>query len=132
MQASAFERFVVNRQRDKEIWLDTLPLQVAIHFTETLGAIIRHGTEPDLDALAAAEWVDAAREGIAITGQAVEAVREVLRDIAQKQPRRGKNSLTLFFGRLAVELSEYSDHPGCADIIRTLEEAALDVGGFPG
>ncbi|WFU06323.1 TniQ family protein (plasmid) [Rhizobium sp. CB3171] len=125
LASSPFEHYLSSRIMQSAggyTWLDGLPLQAAIHFTETLGAVIRHGTEPDLETLTASGWVDAGREGIAVTGSGLPAVKQVLREIASRSMPRGKKSLPMVFGRLAAEVLEFENDPGYRDIISIMKE----------
>ncbi|TBF82721.1 hypothetical protein ELG61_11285 [Rhizobium leguminosarum] len=125
LRSSPFEPYVslrLNEDLVSEAWLDALPLQTAIHFTETLGAVMRHGSEPDLETLTSSEWVDAGREGIAVTSAGLAAVKEVLHKIASRPMPRGRKSLTMVFGRLAAEVLEFENDPGYREVISIMRE----------
>lgn len=127
--ASSFERYLSARLMEGcggHTWLDGLPIQTAIHFTETLGAIIRHGTEPDLETLTTSEWAAAGREGIAVTSAGLPTVVHALREIASRPMPRGRQSLTMMFGRLATEVLEFENDVGYREIVAILKEIAAE------
>ncbi|WP_168253935.1 TniQ family protein [Rhizobium leguminosarum] len=129
VEPTSFHRYLSSRLMEGVggyNWLDALPLQTAIHFTETLGAVIRHGIEPDLETLTTSEWIDAGREGIAVTSAGLDAVERVLGEIASRPMSRGRNLLTTAFGRLAVEVLEFEIDPGYREIVSVMNAVAAD------
>ncbi|GAJ97025.1 hypothetical protein RRH01S_29_00530 [Rhizobium rhizogenes NBRC 13257] len=129
---SNLQRYLIRRlhgRMEEQSWLDTMPLQAAIHFTELLGASIKHGCEPGLETFQENDWAVAAEEGFAVVTKGQQAVKQVLRTIARKELVAQKCTLPILFGRLAVEFLARTSCPGYLDLIHMLEELA--VSEFP-
>lgn len=119
--------YVINRVRagkPQGIWLDGFPLQAAAHFTELLGAVIRDGSEPDLENFSSADWIEVADIGFEIAKKVGVAIRTALQVFLAFIPTGRRIRASVFFGRLSAELLERYDQPGYLDLVKFLEDVA--------
>lgn len=119
--------YVINRVRagkPQGIWLDGFALQAAAHFTELLGALVRDGSEPDLESYTSNDWIEVADIGFEIVEKGEAAVRTALQVFLAFKPVSRRIRASVFFGRLSAELLERFDQPGYSDMAKFLEDVA--------
>ncbi len=119
--------YVINRVRggkSQGIWLDRFPLQAAAHFTELLGAVVRDGSDPELESYTSDDWIEVADIGFEIAKEGLSAVRTALQVFLTPTPSARRIRASVFFGRLSAELLERFDQPGYLDLMKFLEDVA--------
>ncbi|KJF74653.1 TniQ family protein [Agrobacterium arsenijevicii] len=127
--AARLQDYVINRVRagkPKGIWLDGFPLQAAAHFTELLGAVVRDGSEPDLENYTSDDWMEVADIGFGIVEKGPRAVKTSLRKFLAPKPIRGRVRASMFFGRLSWELLDRFDQPGYMDLAKFVEDVVCE------
>lgn len=126
---TGLQNYVINRVRGGKlqgIWLDGFAIQAAAHFTELLGAVIRDGSEPDLESFSPQDWIEVADIGFEIAEKGKIAVRAALRAFLVFKPTGHRIRASMFFGRLSAELVERCDQPGYLDLAKFLEHIVCD------
>lgn len=116
--------YVINRMRGSKTqggWLDDFPLQAAAHFAELLGAVVRDGSEPDLESYTSDDWIEVAEIGFGIAETGESAVRAALQEFLEFNPISRRVRASMFLGRLYAELIERHDLPGYLELGKFLE-----------
>lgn len=125
--STRLQDYVINRVRggkSQGIWLDRFPLQAAAHFTELLGAVVRDGSDPELESYTSDDWIEVADIGFEIAKDGLSAVRAALQVFLTPTPSARRIRASVFFGRLSAELLERFDQPGYLDLMKFLEDVA--------
>ncbi|MDO3441837.1 TniQ family protein [Agrobacterium sp. V1] len=126
---TGLQNYVINRVRGGKlqgIWLDGFAIQAAAHFTELLGAVIRDGSEPDLESYNSDDWMEVADIGFGIVEKGSRTVKAVLRKFIAPKPISHRIRASMFFGRLSWELLDRFDQPGYLDLTKFLESVVCE------
>ncbi|MCJ8510428.1 hypothetical protein MUU53_21345 [Rhizobium lemnae] len=121
--------YVINRMRGSKTqvgWLDDFPLQAAAHFAELLGAVVRDGSEPDLEGYTSDDWIQVADIGFGIAKNGATAVIVALQAFLAVTPTNRRVRASVFFGRLSAEILERFDQPGYSELAKFLEDVARE------
>jgi hypothetical protein len=128
----AQEHYLLMRMEGKPTsfpWLDRIPLQAVLHFSELLGNALTNGISRDFRQLAESELATCAAAGFAVLSQGDEAIRDCLRSLARANWLDGLAKPESSFGTMIDELWALAGSPGYLSFLGLLQDVAWDERG---
>ena len=122
------ETYALSRlnQQKSGMWLDDVPLQAALHFTELIGRVTKYGIDGEAANLSTVEQCELGNLGFAICREGLAAVRDCICDIAKRSPHLMARNPEGLFGNLMAEIWEMYEHPGYMGLLGVLQEIGID------
>jgi hypothetical protein len=108
------------------MWLDDVPLQAALHFTELIGRVTKYGIDGEAANLSTFEQCELGNLGFVICREGLAAVRDCIGDIAKRSPHFLARNPEGLFGNLMAEIWEMYEHPGYMGLLGLLQEIGID------
>jgi len=127
---SRYEEYLRNRVCDRnrtDIWLDSLPLQVALRLPEVIGGMIHHGRDFKFEALDIGQAVEAAESGFEVLAAGEQSFVEFLKSHHEQALAAGGDlGGSKLYGRLYELLAHATHDPNYDAIRKIMKDTAIN------